>query len=252
MNNFTIGSKIKLYRGIGEKHSLKYTIDDKPTWYAFSLEDALGYGDTVLEYEVVKPLNLINPIDGIFQLDYMSKINKIFPGTKYNGIDDRKFQALIPFGLPSYGFQQYYIKLNKIKINEPKSWSGKHDIAVDFIGNKHRYSTYERDKYLVTILSSMYDNFDGYMTNIMWPSKWHDGFFNREICIFNPSKSVGQLHKGGEKKKIKRGYIKKPKGDSWNRMNDPRLFDPKEDEKIKAFIRKGGLSDLAKEMLGME
>lgn len=44
---------------------------------------------------------------------------------------------------------------------------------------------------------------------------------------------------------------RKPKHDSWNRMNDPRLFDPKEKEKYKAWLNKGELSDLAKKMLGI-
>ena len=46
------------------------------------------------------------------------------------------------------------------------------------------------------------------------------------------------------------GYIAKPKGDSWNRMNDPRLFDPQEIEKIRNKIKKGYLNDYAKKVFG--
>lgn len=256
MDNFVLSKGTKLYRGVSNINHLQTLPVNEPMWVALTMEDALNYGNIVVEYHVTKEITLINPMDKHFHIDYTTKLNKLFTGKNMNGVDDRKFDALIPFGLPSYDIQITYLKMNKVKLPELKDWGTRHELAVACIDNKHRYSAYHRDKIIADLLRRLYSNYDGYMTNIMWPSKLHDGFFNKEVCVFNPIDCLKQIKimttsEGGGKKK-KDTFIKKPKGDSWNRMNDPRLFDPKEKEKIEASLLKGGLSDLAKEMLGLK
>jgi hypothetical protein len=210
-----------LYRGVNDLNNMN--IKDIPLWLGLDKYDAKLYGDTVIEYELSRDVKLLNIMDLDFHNNYLNILNLIFKGTNYDGVDAKKIEASIPIGLPDYETQYAYLYSKGIKLEIPTNWSLEHERAVRFLLNRHRYSTFERDKSFVTILKSIYgNNCDGYISKIKWASKFHDGFFNREVCLFNPT-PILLIQKGGNKK---RKIIKKkgstydiPKGDSWNRMN---------------------------------
>jgi len=200
------------------------SLSSGPVWFTHTLDEAKVYGKYAIEYELVQDVVLLNPINANFHNDYLSKLNNLYTGTANNGVDENKIQASLPFGLPNYDAQVRYLRSKNVKLIDVKEWNVRHDHAIEFIHNKHRYSDFSRDIFLVTNLKTLYgDKYHGYMTNIMWPSKLHDGFFGRELCLFAASalvKSPRIIQFGGTRK-IKQ--IDGPVKDTWNRMNDPRL-----------------------------
>jgi hypothetical protein len=217
-----------IYRGLNNVNNDILT--DIVTWFALDENDAKLYGSLIYEYKLTADIILIDVLDTNFHNDYMAKLNNLFKGNNHTGFDVNKFNACIPLGLPNYTVQRRF--LNHIDISKNKL-TEKQKVCIECMNGKHRYSEFSRDKYMVSILKYLYNHkYHGYMTDIMWPSIYHNGYFNREICIFEPMKCL-MLYKitknnGGSSmtkstKRKKPEYIKVPKGDSWNRMNDPRL-----------------------------
>jgi len=211
----------ELYRGINDLNNIE--IKDDPLWLSLDNIDALLYGNTIIEYVLLKDVNFLNIMDLDFHKNYLNILNLIYTGTKFDGVDDRKIEASIPIGLPDYETQFNYLFLKGVKLTEPQNWLLEHERAAKFLQNRHRYSIFERDKLLVKTLKLIYGNkCDGYISQIKWPSKLHNGFFNREICLFNPTTELlFKKTKGGRKKQIikKGGTYDIPEGDSWNRHN---------------------------------
>ena len=207
-----------LYRGISNFTNHK---KNSVLWLSEDLDTALLYGPKIIEYKLVKDLKLINLADLSFHEEYMNILNFIYCGSRNDRVDERKLEATIPLGLPNYETQVNYLLSKGVKLNKPQKWSDVHEMYSGFFMKRHRYSTYDRDERMVTHLEPIYGkNYNGYITKIAWPSKLHDGFFNREVCLFNPNHEVLTVNKtyGGAKKQ------KNPKnnnipGDSWNRMN---------------------------------
>jgi hypothetical protein len=139
-------------------------------------------------------------------------------GTNFNSIDERKIEACIPLGLPDFEAQLSYFLKNRIKIEQPHNWNRnkeRYELYSKFFLNRHRYSTYERDADLARILYRFYSHiFNGYATRMMWPSKFHDGLFNREICLFDPMQHLILTSKSGGNPDCPRIV----NGDTWNRM----------------------------------
>jgi hypothetical protein len=218
---FSLKKGTILYRGINNLNNSN--IIGNPLWLSLDKSDALLYGTIIIEYELLKDIKLLNIMDLDFHDNYINILNSIYTGTKYDGVDDRKIEASIPIGLPDYETQYNYLLLNKIKLENATKWILQHEVAVKFVKNRHRYSTFERDKKFVDTLKLIYGNIcNGYISKLKWPSKFHDGFFNRELCLFNPTKELlVQRIKGGSKKTIKKKKENYdiPEGDSWNRMN---------------------------------
>jgi hypothetical protein len=211
-----------LYRGINDLNNINIT--GIPLWLSLDKTDAMLYGNIIMEYELLRDINLLNIMNLDFHNNYLNILNLIYTGIKYDGVDDRKIEASIPIGLPDYDTQYNYLFSKGVELKNTPNWLLEHDRAVKFLLNRHRYSIFERDKLLVKTLILIYGNkCDGYISQIKWPSKFHDGFFNKEICLFNPTSDLlKHKPKGGNKKKIiknKGGAYDIPKGDSWNRMN---------------------------------
>jgi hypothetical protein len=133
-----------------------------------------------------------------------------------------------------------------VNIQTPKHWSFLHEMDSKFFKSRHRYSSYNRDRELVSALRSLYGNIcDGYIANIHWPSKFHDGYFNKELCIFNPLSRVTQKGGGTTKLKTKR-HNEEPIGDTWNRMNNK--WEDGEIERIENDLFNGTNIDAARLM----
>lgn len=227
-----------LYKGYENKPTTN--IIDVPTWLSQDKEIALLYGNYIQEFIVKKDILLINLTSNEFHIDYLDKLNQLFTGNKFDDVDDRKMEAAIPLGLPSFDYQTHYLLSKNIKLENPTKWTIQHEIANSFLLNKHRYSTYERDKNLSNILYNLYGNkYKGYITNIKWPSKLHNGMFNRECCLFKPSDliEINRSQKGGNKKHKKGGNFDNITGDSWNRMRE-NIWKPGEFEKLTEEIFK--------------
>ena len=216
-------SGTKLYRGINNQNNINIT---GPLWLSLDKDTALLYGNTVIEYTLTKDITLLNIIDLDFHTNYLNILNLIYTGTKSDGVDDRKIEASISIGLPDFESQYRYLQSKNVILPKITKWTDKHEIASKFILNRHRYSTFDRDKLFVDTLKLIYSKkCIGYISKIKWPSKLHDGFFNTELCIFDPTPSL--LIQNGGKIKIKKskkklgGASEIPEGDSWNRMNKP-------------------------------
>ena len=224
MDAFILERGKKVYRAFNANNSKIFSTD--PIWFVETLEEAVHYGTTIREYTFKHPVKLLNPMCGYFQNDYINKLSTLYPGTNGIGFDEDKIKAAIPFGLPNFDVQIEYLVNQRIQIRKPSVWDFKRESCVQFINNKHRYSEFSRDVFMINILKALYaSEFHGFMTNIRWPSKLHDGFFNREICIFHPSINLveGQIIQIGSGKHIKAHFPNVPVGDSWNRHTDPRL-----------------------------
>lgn len=198
----------RIYKG----EKLNYQMDNSPKWFAFT-ED----------------IKLINLMDRIFHHDYMHKFNMVSHGCFLNGVDDTKQRLGVPIGLPNYEEQLKYLKKQRVNIVQVSKWSDEHETALQWINGKNRYSEFNRDKEFASVLYKLYSSsYDGYMTKLLWPSKLHDGFFMREICLFVPLMFVKKLgyigHTGGT---VSRTYRKKivpakgtkfPPGETWHRL----------------------------------
>jgi hypothetical protein len=224
-----------LYRGINNINNLD--ISDKPLWLSVDKDSATLYGDQIIEYKLLKDVKLLNIIDSDFHKNYLNILNLIYTGTNFDGVDNRKIEASIPIGLPDFETQYRYLISKNILIQNVTKWTTEHEIANKFLFNLHRYSTFEKDKLFVKTLKYIYGNqCNGYISKLKWPSRLHDGFFNREICLFNPMNDLLFIKKGGKKRNIKKGggNYEVPEGDSWNRMNKVMdLSDIDEDELFK-------------------
>lgn len=225
-----------LYRGINDKNDTDIT--GKAMWFSVDKADALLYGNKIIKYKLLKDINLLNITDINFHNNYLNILNLLYTGTNYDSVDAKKIEAAIP----DYEVQCSYLHSKGILLNNTVHWTNEHEIASRFLMNRHRYSTFERDKLLVSTLYKIYGTkCEGYISKIKWPSKLHDGFFNREICLFSPSAELlieqktggkeASLRKNVKIKKRKGGsnYEIVPEGDSWNRMNQKMELIPAEE-----------------------
>lgn len=204
-------------------------MENKPTWFAFDKDTAKSYGPYIYSYRIIQDLKLINIGSLQFHSQYLDLLNRVYTGKNYNGIDERKLIGSIPLGLPNLSIQVQYLKDKGVKINDLRDWLKpenvqRYGIASSFFSDKHRYSSYEKDKEMIKILQDLYKSYyHGYSTKVMWPSKLHDGLFNKELCIFQPTLQLKLESIGGNRKKkfiIGGGDESCPiivNGDTWNR-----------------------------------
>ena len=212
---------LRLFRGLNNKNNVSHVVTDSPLWLALTRDDALLYGDTILEYELLSDINLINITSDIFHKNFLSKLNYIFTGIHHDGVDMRKKLACLPLGLPDFHTQKHILNLLNVSLPVCTHWTSEHDIASRFLLKKHRYSEFKRDLYMVEVMSEIYAE-DGYP--IKWPSVLHDGFLSREICIFQAKQKLKIINRGGSKKCVSSKKIKLPPNETWNK-HDPCLFD---------------------------
>jgi hypothetical protein len=217
-----------LHRGINAKNNNTHV--PEPLWITLSKEDAEAYGSQVVQFVLERDVALFDPMTTAFQIEYMKALNAKFPGTNFDGVDDRKIRAAIPFGLPDFPTQYAYLRSRKVKLDIDESkWANEHAYACACINNKHRYSDFERDLFTVETLFQLFgDRYDGYISRLRWPSKFHNGMFPREVCIFRPKDKVKIKGEGGKKgsRKPRKGgapqidfiYDHVPPGETWNRM----------------------------------
>jgi hypothetical protein len=210
-----------LYRGVASQTGQLLT---EPMWFAIKENDAILYGKHVIKYQVLQDVTLFDPMTQAFQTEYIRTLNMKYTGINDDGVDIRKFKAALPFGLPCHKSQVDLLTALSIPIPNPDKWSIQHDIAANFINNKHRYSEISQDISMVSVLNEIFGTmYDGYITRLKWPTKLHNGMFMKEV--FKPNGKLSQISpvsKGG--KKQKGGFPNKlihehvPEGDSWNRL----------------------------------
>lgn len=223
-----------IYRGTDnpELHS-------KSTWFAFDEQTARRYNKKIHKYTLNQDVKCINIMSHLFHQDYLDKLNMIYKGDDNKGLDIRKFDAAIPIGLPSLDEQIRFLASINVNLKIGQLNPTQHAFNA-FLNGKHRYSTYDRDMRMATLLSKLYPEYKGFASLIEWPSVLMDGMFNREICLFTPNECLTHVQLGGRKRQIKvatkqHGCTSKPKdekkevvnipssgieGDSWNRHND--------------------------------
>jgi hypothetical protein len=205
-----------LYKGINTNNNFASLV---PMWLSEDFETAKLYGSIVLTYKLEKDIILLSLTDLEFHNHFLNILNIIY--TENDGADEKKIIAGLPLGLPNYFTQIQYLNSIRVKIIELENWNGNHEVYSQFLLNRHRYSTFERDKEMVKLLKKIYGNkCNGYISKIKWPSKLHDGYFNKELCLFDGTGLISLISsKGGKKsKKTQKGGEVIP-GDSWNRMN---------------------------------
>lgn len=162
------------------------TINKEGRWYSFTLQDAYVYGELITEFVTNKDLKLINIMSFTFHDDFMDRLNVMFPGDDYSGINNEKLKCLIPLGLPDLQTQLEAIKhfRQDITINT-ETWNNKFDLLSKLMLNRHRFSIHELDTFLVSVLEKIYGSyFDGYISPLNWPTKLHGNLFHRELCTF--------------------------------------------------------------------
>lgn len=163
------------------------TIEKKGRWFSLSLEDAYTYGKNITEYSTINNLNLLNITSLSFHIDFIDRLNIMFPGIENTGLDENKLKCLIPLGLVDFYSQQSYLKmLNSYLPIDTTKWNDTLELLNTTFQNRHRLSEHGLDTYLVSILEKIYGTlYDGYISPIKWPSKYYGGLFPREVCLFN-------------------------------------------------------------------
>lgn len=165
-----------------------YTINKHGRWYALSLDDAYGYGPKVTEYKTKKELKLLNITSLTFHYDLIDRLNVLFPGQNFTGYDENKLKCLLPLGLIDYNSQKEILNTLNIQIPIPQqnNLTPIEELLLQNMQNRPRLSEHSLDTFFVSVLEHIYGNhFDGYISPIKWPSKIHNGFFPREMFVFN-------------------------------------------------------------------
>jgi hypothetical protein len=230
MDRLVIKRGTTLYRGINQYN--KNNLLPEPIWFALSVMDAKHYGEPVVKYILQEDIVLFDPMTPEFQNIYMNLLNYKYTGTNSDGIDQRKLDAAIPLGLPDYNTQLTYLASKTVLVPKPTSWRPEFEMASACLNNKHRYSEFSRDLHMVRELKDIFGSqYDGYITRLKWPSKFHNGLLLKEICLFSNAKV--KLLQGGNRtllnktnskvtrKKQKGGvdplYDHLPPGETWNK-----------------------------------
>jgi hypothetical protein len=173
----TIPKGTLFYRGFSNKN------DTSGNWFAYDISGASSYGNIVKEYSLSRDIKVINIQNGFFHIDYINKVNLEYTGINFNGLDERKVQALIPLGLPDFEFQKIF--LSRIGYS-PHSLNITDDYISRLYFNKNRKSFYEFDKEMVASLRTFYEkNCDGFTNPVMYVDKYSGNLFPRELYLFN-------------------------------------------------------------------
>lgn len=212
-------------------------IQNKPTWFALEYETASTYGEYMYSFKSKRRLKLLDVANLNFHNDFVSKVN-----SKYEGrYAFEKTLVLLPLGLPNYETQ------TKLVVESANGLYPEHQNAytkdqldalkliqyhLPFVGNKHRFSFQQPDggnpdKNMVEMMIELYPTYDGYISDIMWPSYHHGGFFKPEVCIFKPldALEIAEVLSGGNSK-VKKS--RKPKmGGSSSGFKKLTLLDPR-------------------------
>lgn len=221
----------------------------KGHWFGYDPEDLKGYGYIMNTFQTTKPLKLINLMSGAFHIDYMDKLNLLYTGTNFDGIDDRKFLALLPLGLPNTRLQHKIIKSLIRKENDKNNSdvrsivnnSDENSIDIDLnieklIGtyyNTSRFSIQQIDEYLITAIREIYNtNFDGFTTPLRWYNTFNKGHMHREIYLFDLNSvkllsSISLLTGGSNNKPLHPNII------AFNKINNLEEAMKKQTDKIR-------------------
>jgi hypothetical protein len=157
-------------------------------WFGYNPEDLKGYGYIINTFQTTKPLKLINLISGAFHTDYMDKLNLLYTGTNYDGIDERKFLALLPIGLPNQDIQSILLKKLGYVYENNRSQEDKNtiDLCTNTYNNRFRYSYNELDKHLIDAMTKIYSSeYDGFTSPLRWYNEFKGEFMHREIYLFD-------------------------------------------------------------------
>jgi len=193
--NITIPSGTLFYRGFNDKNNLS------GNWFTYDINDAAMYGKKIIEYSLKKDINVINIMNGFFHIDYINKLNLKYTGDNFNGIDDRKYNAMVSLGLPDIDFQIKLLNNNGIDIKLEE------DFYSRIYFNKNRFSSYQSDKDLVLNIAEFYKHkCDGFTNPVKYVDKFSKGFLPRELFLFDNTLLEYQkeiyIHTGGGNKII--------------------------------------------------
>ena len=206
-----------IFKG-SEFNPLENPLNSDPLWFG-NLKTASSYGKFIFKYKTKKMLKLIDITNHNFHIDFINKVNKYFEKDP-----DIRNKALLlaTLGLPDFETQRYYLK-KKIIIEDQEN-KNHIDMELPFFHHKHRFSTYQLDKRMASYLKKLYPSFDGYISELLWPSYFHQGFFGKEICIFDSNQTLEfigniQIKEGGFRQNIHKYdkyIIHQPEKMYWN------------------------------------
>jgi hypothetical protein len=162
------------------------TIEKEGRWYSLNLEDAYAYGTEITEYTTTKEFKLINITSLTFHYDFIDRLNIMFPGCDFDGMDDDKLKCLLPLGLLDLYSQRALIDLFGFEVNpNMEKWTPKHEFSNYILQGRNRLSDFKLDDHLSSVLEKIYGkHYDGIISPIKWPSKMYGGYFPRELHIF--------------------------------------------------------------------
>jgi hypothetical protein len=174
----------------GSKDIIGPNIMIEPMWLG-KLEVAKAYGKHIYEFKTESSLKMINLHSGIFRLHFMDMLNlKYMSNNREKGhydVPDRVKWIMSTLGLPDNEtmigeFGQPTCKyegidtLDKIKKTAP------------YYGKGERNSIRDLDREMANELYDIYGRygFDGYIAPYATPTRFECGWFNDEVCVFNP------------------------------------------------------------------
>jgi hypothetical protein len=177
-----------VYRLPENTHIFRATTRSKEgRWFAMTLENAHVYGTHVTEYSTTKELKLLNIMSLAFHNDFIDRLNILFPGNDYKGLDINKIKCLLPLGLYDEKAQKFGANaFNGFQLPHNVSrWDSGMELTSMNLGNRHRFSEHSLDTYMGEVMEKIYGaHFDGFISPIEWPTKVHGGSFPREMCMF--------------------------------------------------------------------
>jgi hypothetical protein len=175
--DFILTPETPIYRSVKSREMLL------GEWYTFLPEETILYGPITGEFKSKIPLKLLDITKATF---YNDVINKIIEYSKTNVfVNANRMLLLFPLG---FSDRLLYIKYADSKnISRVPTTDVKIEIELDtqFYGNRSRHSILELDVYLITLLKSIYPEYDGIVSPIKLPNILSNGYHHSELCIFN-------------------------------------------------------------------
>lgn len=125
--------------------------------------------------------------------DFINRVNNRYNDTRDPNHFEKKAVLLAPLGLVED-------EIKNLKLNNPckyllKELKNNVERELQFFDNRNRLSEIFLDNNFVDFLAEEYSDagFNGYISNVDNPSRFHCGFFNREVCLFKPLDFISHI-----------------------------------------------------------
>jgi hypothetical protein len=161
-------------------------------WFSYTKEETRGYGKRVATFKTKRDLKLLNIASNQFYNDYVDRLNLHFKD--YANTDNLriiKLQYLFPLGFNNINYNDES-NIHQILVKRIENKTNRDIIINDdiikhtiFYNGRTRHSSKRADDEFSILLRQLYKEYDGFTSTVNLPSVFHNGFFRKELVIFN-------------------------------------------------------------------